>query len=65
MCGRFSMSIDSDDLQTALALGQMPADWWLQHRPCSLSRRATLKATGRMVAWGLVPFGQDPTIGAN
>lgn len=27
MCGRFTMAIDSEDLRTELALGQMPPDW--------------------------------------
>jgi putative SOS response-associated peptidase YedK len=27
MCGRFTIAIESDDLQTALALGQMPENW--------------------------------------
>lgn len=27
MCGRFTMAIDSEDLRTQLALGQMPLDW--------------------------------------
>ncbi len=27
MCGRFTMAIDAEDLQTELALGKVPADW--------------------------------------
>lgn len=69
MCGRFSMSIDSDDLQTALALGQMPDDWKRRYniapsQPVAAARDAESKQV-EWLQWGLVPFwAKDPTIGS-
>ena len=68
MCGRFTMSIDSEDLRTQLALGQMPLDWEKRYNiapsqdvptvPFSESRDVV------WMKWGLVPFwAKDPSIG--
>jgi len=68
MCGRFSMAIDSDNLQTALALGQMPADWKRRYniapsQDIAAVRDAETRAV-EMLQWGLVPFwAKDPAIG--
>lgn len=68
MCGRFSMAIDSDNLQTALALGQMPAGWKRRYniapsQDIAAVRDAETRAV-EMLQWGLVPFwAKDPAIG--
>ena len=68
MCGRFTMSIDSDDLRTQLALGQMPLDWEKRYNIAPSQDVATVPfAKSRDVVWmkwGLVPFwAKDPSIG--
>jgi putative SOS response-associated peptidase YedK len=70
MCGRFSMAIDSDDLQTALALGQMPDDWKRRYNIAPSQPIAAVRdPESRQVEWlqwGLVPFwAKDPAIGSN
>lgn len=68
MCGRFTMAIDSDDVRTQLALGQMPLDWEPRYNIAPSQEIACVPfAEARSVhwfRWGLVPFwAQDPSIG--
>lgn len=68
MCGRFTMAIDSEDLRTQLALGQMPLDWEKRYNIAPSQNVATVPyADSRDVVWmkwGLVPFwAKDPSIG--
>lgn len=68
MCGRFTLAIDSDDLRTQLALGQMPLDWEKRYNIAPSQDLATVPfADSRNVVWmrwGLVPFwAKDPAIG--
>ena len=68
MCGRFTMSIDSEDLRTQLALGQMPLDWEKRYNIAPSQDVPTVPfAESRDVVWmkwGLVPFwAKDPSIG--
>ncbi|MGI6258365.1 MAG: SOS response-associated peptidase [Anaerolineaceae bacterium] len=68
MCGRFTMAIDSEDLRTQLALGQMPLDWEKRYNIAPSQEVATVPfAHSRDVVWmkwGLVPFwAKDPAIG--
>ena len=68
MCGRFTMSIDSEDLRTQLALGQMPLDWEKRYNIAPSQDVTTVPfAESRDVVWmkwGLVPFwAKDPSIG--
>ncbi|HQK03922.1 MAG TPA: SOS response-associated peptidase [Anaerolineaceae bacterium] len=70
MCGRFSMAIDSDDLQTALALGQMPDDWKRRYNIAPSQQIAAVRDAEtrkvELLQWGLVPFwAKDPSIGNN
>jgi len=70
MCGRFSMAIDSDDLQTALALGQMPDDWKRRYNIAPSQQIAAVRDAEtrkvELLQWGLVPFwAKDPAIGNN
>lgn len=69
MCGRFTMSIDSEDVRTQLALGQMPLDWEARYNIAPSQPIACVPfAQTRSVLWfrwGLVPFwAQDPAIGS-
>ncbi len=69
MCGRFTMTIDSDDVRTQLALGQMPSDWEPRYNIAPSQEVACVpSAESRSVhwfRWGLVPFwAQDPSIGS-
>ena len=68
MCGRFTMAIDSDDVRTQLALGQMPLDWEPRYNIAPSQDIGCVPfAESRSVhwfRWGLVPFwAQDPSIG--
>ena len=68
MCGRFTLAIDSDDLRTQLALGQMPLDWEKRYNIAPSQDLPTVPfADSRNVVWmrwGLVPFwAKDPAIG--
>lgn len=68
MCGRFTMAIDSEDLRTQLALGQMPLDWEKRYNIAPSQDVPTVPfAQSRDVVWmkwGLVPFwAKDPSIG--
>lgn len=68
MCGRFTMSIDADDVRTQLALGQMPIDWKARYNIAPSQEVATVPdPTNRdvvMMRWGLVPYwAKDPSIG--
>ena len=68
MCGRFTMSIDSEDLRTQLALGQMPLDWEKRYNIAPSQDVPTVPfPESRDVVWmkwGLVPFwAKDPSIG--
>ena len=68
MCGRFTMAIDSEDLRTQLALGQMPLDWEKRYNIAPSQDVPTVPfAESRDVVWmkwGLVPFwAKDPSIG--
>lgn len=69
MCGRFTMAIESDDVRTQLALGQMPLDWAPRYNIAPTQEVACVPfAEARSVhwfRWGLVPFwAQDPAIGS-
>lgn len=62
------MAIDSEDLRTQLALGQMPLDWEKRYNVAPSQEVATVPfAQSRDVVWmrwGLVPFwAKDPAIG--
>jgi putative SOS response-associated peptidase YedK len=68
MCGRFTIAIESDDLQTALALGQMPENWRKRYNIAPRQLIPTVpdpeKRDVVMMKWGLVPFwAKDPNIG--
>lgn len=68
MCGRFSMAIDSDDLRTQLALGQMPFEWEKRYNIAPSQYIPTVPFGDTrdvvMMRWGLVPFwADDPSIG--
>ena len=68
MCGRFTMAIDSEDLRTQLALGQMPLDWEKRYNIAPSQDVATVPYAGNRdvvwMKWGLVPFwAKDPSIG--
>ena len=68
MCGRFTMAIDADDLQTELALGRVPADWKPRYNVAPGQNIGVVtNPQSRDVTWmqwGLVPFwAKDPTIG--
>ncbi|NLE84708.1 MAG: SOS response-associated peptidase [Chloroflexi bacterium] len=68
MCGRFTLAIDSEDLSTQLALGQMPFDWEKRYNIAPSQDVPTVpSAESRNVVWmrwGLVPFwAKDPSIG--
>ena len=68
MCGRFTMAIDAEDLQTELALGKMPADWQPRYNVAPGQNVGVVtNPQSRDVTWmqwGLVPFwAKDPTIG--
>lgn len=68
MCGRFTMAIDSEDLRTELALGQMPPDWEKRYNIAPSQDVATVPNPDNRdvvwMRWGLVPFwAKDPSIG--
>ena len=68
MCGRFTMAIDADDLQTELALGQVPADWKPRYNVAPGQNIGVVTNPHSRdviwMQWGLVPFwATDPTIG--
>ncbi|HZK16790.1 MAG TPA: SOS response-associated peptidase [Anaerolineaceae bacterium] len=68
MCGRFTMAIDSEDLRTELALGQMPPDWEKRYNIAPSQDVATVPDPDNRdvvwMRWGLVPFwAKDPSIG--
>jgi len=68
MCGRFTMAIDADDLQTELALGQVPADWKPRYNVAPGQNVGVVanphSRDVTWMQWGLVPFwAKDPTIG--
>jgi putative SOS response-associated peptidase YedK len=68
MCGRFTIAIESDDLQTALALGQMPENWRKRYNIAPGQLIPTVPDPENrdvvMMKWGLVPFwAKDPNIG--
>jgi putative SOS response-associated peptidase YedK len=64
------MAIDSDDLQTAMALGQMPDDWKRRYniapsQPVAAVRDPEARQV-EWLRWGLVPFwAKDPAIGSS
>lgn len=68
MCGRFTMAIDTEQLQMKLNLGAMPELWEKRYNIAPSQYIATVPfADSRNVVymrWGLVPFwAQDPAIG--
>ena len=68
MCGRFTMAIDSEDLRTQLALGQMPLDWEKRYNIAPSQDVPTMPFPENRdvvwMKWGLVPFwAKDPSIG--
>ena len=60
MCGRFTMAIDADDLQTELALGQVPADWKPRYNVAPGQNIGVVTNPHSRdviwMQWGLVPF---------
>ena len=68
MCGRFTIAIESDDIQTALTLGQMPENWRKRYNIAPGQMIPTVPDPENrdvvMMKWGLVPFwAKDPNIG--
>ena len=71
MCGRFTMAIDSDDVRTQLALGQMPLDWEPRYNIAPLQTVPVVRQSAKrgkyevaLMRWGLVPsWADDPKIG--
>jgi len=62
------MAIDSEDLRTELALGQMPPDWEKRYNIAPSQDVATVPNPDNRdvvwMRWGLVPFwAKDPSIG--
>lgn len=68
MCGRFTLTLDSDEVREALRLGDMPADWQPRYNVAPSQMIAVVtdpaaRAVLRM-RWGLVPsWAKDPAIG--
>ena len=68
MCGRFTMAIDAEDLQTELALGKIPVDWQPRFNVAPGQNVGVVtdpqSRDVTWMQWGLVPFwAKDPTIG--
>jgi len=68
MCGRFTIAIDAEDLQTELALGQVPEDWKRRYNVAPGQNVGVVAdpASRNVVwmCWGMVPFwAKDPAIG--
>ena len=68
MCGRFSMALETDDVRTALALGQVPESWKPRYNVAPTQTVAAVSDVNTrdvvMLRWGLVPFwAKDPAIG--
>lgn len=69
MCGRFSMALETDDVRTALALGQVPESWKPRYNVAPTQAVAAVSDVNTrdvvMLRWGLVPFwAKDPSIGS-
>ncbi|HNT55021.1 MAG TPA: SOS response-associated peptidase [Anaerolineaceae bacterium] len=69
MCGRFTLTLDADEIRTALRLGQIPAEWQPRRNIAPTEAVAVVvDAATRAVAWmrwGLVPsWAKDISIGS-
>jgi len=70
MCGRFTLTLDSDEVREALQLGDMPAEWRPRFnispsQPVAVVADAATRNV-QWMRWGLVPFwAKDPAIGYN
>lgn len=70
MCGRFTITLQAEEVQAFLQLGEMPPDWQPRYNIAPQQPvAAVLNAAERHVEWlrwGLIPsWAKDPTIAAN
>lgn len=68
MCGRFTLTLDSDEVREALRLGQVPADWQPRYNVAPSQNVLVVNDPAARDAlwmrWGLVPsWAKDPAIG--
>jgi len=69
MCGRFSLTLDADEVRQALRLGEMPPDWQPRYnvapsQPVAVVMDAETRDV-RWMRWGLIPsWAKDETIGS-
>ncbi len=68
MCGRFTLTLEAEDVKQELDLGVMPADWAVHYNVApSQSVAVVIEAAERKVErmrWGLIPaWAKDPGIG--
>ncbi|HNS38576.1 MAG TPA: SOS response-associated peptidase family protein, partial [Anaerolineaceae bacterium] len=69
MCGRFTLTLDADEIRTALRLGQIPAEWQPRRNIAPTEPVAVVvDAVQRDVLWmrwGLIPsWAKDMSIGS-
>ena len=69
MCGRFTLTLDADEIRTALRLGQIPAEWQPRRNIAPTEPVAVvIDAVQRDVLWmrwGLIPsWAKDMSIGS-
>jgi putative SOS response-associated peptidase YedK len=68
MCGRFTLTLEAEDVQQELTLGPMPADWVARYnvapsQPVAVVAEARQRTVERM-RWGLIPsWAKDASIG--
>ncbi|HZU86763.1 MAG TPA: SOS response-associated peptidase [Anaerolineaceae bacterium] len=70
MCGRFTITLQADEVREFLRLGEMPPDWQPRYNIApNQAVAAVLDATSRRVdwlRWGLIPsWAKDPAIASN
>mgnify|MGYP000853121247 FL=1 len=69
MCGRFSLTLDADEVRQALRLGEIPPDWQPRYniapsQPVAVVMDAETRDV-RWMRWGLIPsWAKDETIGS-
>lgn len=68
MCGRFTLTLDADEVRTALRLGDMPADWLPRFNVAPSQLIAVVNDPAaravQWMRWGLVPsWAKNPAIG--
>jgi len=68
MCGRFTLMIEAESLQSELGLGEIPGDWKPRYNMApsqSIPVVADLQTRRvEMMRWGLIPsWAKDPSIG--